>query len=277
MIATNSTYHRSASDMILQRRGVDGRASLGLAAEQLAEGVRQTRLLVPSGSGSSGPCLIFRSSRNRNSASSNAYRRANVTNDRKTCGVLRVGETASSVRRTFHTIHGCRPTSAVHHPAIVATSVRNTVDTKTHKSQRGMRSPLRRCQTNQPTTPIRGNRNPRSIIRWYAWKATFTGAQSFVGNVSMPGTVASKLPYDRKLSKHGTPMAYVFSEPSSTQPIRYRGAQDSDVQFPSIEANFSGWFFVTAIAICAPKMKTWSTARTVKNLTAIEKFFLANS
>src|SRR6266545_3711995 len=46
MIATNSTYHRSASDMILQRRRVHGGPGLGLATEQLAEAVGQTRLLT---------------------------------------------------------------------------------------------------------------------------------------------------------------------------------------------------------------------------------------
>jgi len=46
---------------------------------------------------------------------------------------------------------------------------------------------------------------------------------------------------------------------------------------PSIEASFSGWFFVTEIAICAPKTTTWRIARTVKTLIAVEKFLLANS
>ena len=57
----------------------------------------------------------------------------------------------------------------------------------------------------------------------------------------------------------------------------YRGAQDCFCQLPSIAASFGSWFFVTAIAICAPKTNTCSTAMTVKNFTAIEKFFLANS
>jgi len=55
------------------------------------------------------------------------------------------------------------------------------------------------------------------------------------------------------------------------------GAQDSAVQFPSIEASFSGWFFVTEIAIWAPKTTTCRIASTVNTLMAVEKFLLANS
>ena len=91
-----------------------------------------------------------------------------MINERNTSLVDSVGETASSVLRTFQTIHGCRPISPVHHPAIVAISARKTVDTQIHKSHRGIgfSRRRRRRQTNHATTPIIGNRNPRSIIAW---------------------------------------------------------------------------------------------------------------
>src|SRR5438093_3806759 len=64
---------------------------------------------------------------------------------------------------------------------------------------------------------------------------------------------------------------------SFTHPTRYSGAHDWGCHWPSIAESFGAWFFVTSIAICAPKMKTWRTASTVNHLSASERFFFANS
>ena len=114
--------------------------------------------------------------------------------DASTWPVRSVGDTASEVRRTFQTTHGCRPISAVHHPAIVATSARNTVATNTHRTARGIWVSRRFLQYSHPTTPINGNRKPRSIIAWYAWNVGCSGAHTSLGNCVNPGTVAWKLP-----------------------------------------------------------------------------------
>ena len=116
--------------------------------------------------------------------------------------MVSVGETAASVRRTFHTTQGWRPTSAVHQPAIVATRQEHRRDADPQQPTRHA-FPLAAPTTT--TTPISGNRNPRSI-RWYAWNARLTGAQSSFGNFSMPdGRVEA--PVREEASRHGTPMA----------------------------------------------------------------------
>src|SRR5215472_3686143 len=81
------------------------------------------------------------------------------------------------------------------------------------------------------------------------------------------------------LSRQGTGagMPVVVCADSSTQPSRSSGAQDLDCQTPSIAASLGTWLSVTVLAMLAPKMNTWSRARTVKNGSASCMFFFANS
>ena len=65
-------------------------------------------------------------SRKRNTTNSSAYSATNSPSDVATSAVVSPGETASCVCSTFHTIHGCRPVSAVHQPAMIAISVSAT-------------------------------------------------------------------------------------------------------------------------------------------------------
>ena len=61
------------------------------------------------------------------------------------------GDTPSAVNRTSYTTHGWRPISAVHQPAMIATSTKNTVITSSHRIQRA--SQIRRGRSGSPFCP----------------------------------------------------------------------------------------------------------------------------
>ena len=83
--------------------------------------------------------------------------------------------TAASTRITWYTIHGCRPTSVVIHPAISATTDSGPAATTGTSNQRG--NGIRRLNTrrNKYATPITASSVPIPTMVWNENRTTLTG------------------------------------------------------------------------------------------------------
>ena len=141
------------------------------------------------------------------------------------CPAETSGDSASSVRSTFQTIHGCRPNSAVHQPDSVASWVSPMETTSTHSSQRAFQILRFHHHIRLATTPMRMNTIPRLIIRWYTWNTRLTSGQSSRGNCSSPSTWVDVLLPTSRLSRHGTWMPLVVSVLGLVQPMIVIGTQ----------------------------------------------------
>jgi hypothetical protein len=98
--------------------------------------------------------------------------------------------TAASTRITWYTIHGCRPTSVVIHPAISATTDNGPAATTDSSRTRG--NDVRRLNNrrNKYTSPITASSVPIPTIFWNENRTTLTGGWSASGTIASPFTTA---------------------------------------------------------------------------------------
>ena len=97
--------------------------------------------------------------------------------------------TAASTRITWYTIHGCRPTSVVIHPAISATTDSGPAATTDTSNSRG-KVPRRRNRRNRYASPIAASSVPIPTIVWNENRTTLTGGWSANGTIASPFTTA---------------------------------------------------------------------------------------
>jgi hypothetical protein len=146
--------------------------------------------------------------------------------------------TACETRWTSYTIHGCRPTSVVIHPAISATTDSGPAATTAHSSGRGR--PRRRNRRYRYTRPRSASSVPMPTMAWNEIRTTLTGGWSASGTMSSPLTVAPGLWKASSDSSRG------ISTPQTTacplyQPSRCSAAPRVVVARPSIAASLTGW------------------------------------
>ena len=103
-------------------------------------------------------------------------------------GMLPAPVTACETRITSYTIHGCRPTSVVIHPAISATTDSGPAATTAHSTSRGR--PRSRNRRYRYTRPSSASSVPIPTMAWKEKRTTLTGGWSASGTMFSPLTVA---------------------------------------------------------------------------------------
>jgi hypothetical protein len=83
--------------------------------------------------------------------------------------------TAAFTRITSYTIHGCRPTSVVIHPAISATTDSGPAATTDTSSQRGNDARRLKNRRNRYASPISASRVPIPTMVWNENRTKLTG------------------------------------------------------------------------------------------------------
>ena len=146
--------------------------------------------------------------------------------------------TACETRWTSYTIHGCRPTSVVIHPAISATTDSGPAATTAHRASRGR--PRRRNRRKRYTSPSSASSVPIPTIVWKANRTTLTGGWSASGTMSRPLTAAFGLWKASSDSSLGISMPQTTACPLY-QPRRCSAAPRVVVASPSIAASLTGW------------------------------------